>query len=50
MSDHTPTELLTEAILEKTPFRLNLMGGNSVMLTTRIPYEDFRQAQVDGAA
>ena len=50
MSAHTPTEFLTEAILEKTPFRLNLMGENSVMSTKWVPYEDFRQAQVDGAA
>ena len=31
-------------------FSLNLMRGNSVMLTTRAPNDDFPQAQVDGEA
>ena len=31
-------------------FSLNLMRGNAAMMTTRIPDDDFPQAQIDGVA
>ena len=31
-------------------YSLNLMRGNAAMMTTRIPDDDFPQAQIDGVA
>ena len=50
LARHTGQEESTTTSHLFKRFSLNLMRGNSVMLTTRVPHEDFPQAQVDGAA
>ena len=50
LARHTGQEESTTTSHLFKRFSLNLMRGNSMMLTTRVPHEDFPQAQVDGAA
>ena len=50
LARHTGQEESTTTSHLFQRFSLNLMRGNSMMLTTRVPHEDFPQAQVDGAA
>ena len=46
LARHTGQEESTTTSHLFPRFSLNLMRGNSVMMTTRVPHEDFPQAQV----